>query len=609
MVRLEQARPVEDREPSPSLMAYRELVREHAAKLYEFAVLLVEQPSLAAALLEDALRRTWEALSKDDLFVEPDEMAYRWVARGAVERLTRSSGLRGYQPSTVGDERHLNAVGVLDRFAPDQRAAVLLAVRMGTAYRFAATATGLTEGRVRDLCFAARLEYAEAERRAQHSAEVAACTDQLPRLAARADGQLADREAGVLDEHLRTCAACAAALALYEDFGAALRELPLPAPEVDPLELALSLPDSRAQATGTKRLWQHARGPALLVALLIAGVYLFRWFSPPPAQTGVGRTTDLVYARAREGDALLVLESGSGRELGTLPLGTLDPKGWRVYSASVTCNGDSCETALRLTDTATGATQAASVLPGQLDVVAGDPARQRVYLADAADDWSHLVAYDLGAGAPFGSVSAPADIQEAFNPRRGALAPGAQALFTLGRASTGGLVLLRTDLDELKVTGFQPVEGPSETGVTLAAAPDGRGAFVYFPSGPALRGLDPSGEDPPAALDLRDAAIRPGEGFVPSGGTLLAINPNGLTLYCMLPTGGIAVVQSNPLTLLRVLNADQRFRSIGGSTDGRLLYGLGFDGSYRVLDAVDGTLVASRTGVRAGDLLQVDPGE
>ena len=103
--------------------------------------------------------------------------------------------------------------------------------------------------------------------------------------------------------------------------------------------------------------------------------------------------------------------------------------------------------------------------------------------------------------------------------------------------------------------------------------------------------------------------IRSGEGFVPSGGELLALSPDGTRLYCIVPSGGIAVVQRDSLAVLNILAPDQRFRSIGGSTDGRQLYGLGFDGTYRVIDPISGEIIFSRPGVRAADLLQVDMGE
>src|SRR5207249_8411660 len=135
-----------------------ELARAHALPLYELAVLLLEHPDIAWGVSQDALRRTWSSIAKDDLFVEPEEMLYRAVVRDAARRLSRP-GARGYQPPTTSDERQINAMGVVERFVPDQRAAVLLAVRMWSGYRFAATVSGLQEKRVRGRCSAARHEY------------------------------------------------------------------------------------------------------------------------------------------------------------------------------------------------------------------------------------------------------------------------------------------------------------------------------------------------------------------------------------------------------------------------------------------------------------------
>src|SRR2546426_6993233 len=168
-------------EVGPALEIYQDLARAHAQPLYELAVLLLEQPDIAWRVSEDALRRTWNSIAQDDLFVEPEEMLYRAVVREAARRLSHP-GSRGYQPPTTGDERHIDAMGVAERFVPDQRAAVLLAVRMGTGYRFAATVTGLNEGRVRDLCFAARREHSESQRHG--SSAPPACPNQLPLISA-----------------------------------------------------------------------------------------------------------------------------------------------------------------------------------------------------------------------------------------------------------------------------------------------------------------------------------------------------------------------------------------------------------------------------------------
>jgi WD40 repeat protein len=169
------------------------------------------------------------------------------------------------------------------------------------------------------------------------------------------------------------------------------------------------------------------------------------------------------------------------------------------------------------------------------------------------------------------------------------------------------LTLVRTDLETLTATSIQSVAGPPETGLSLWAAPDGTRAYVYFPSGPAIQRVNASGGGHSA--ELSGPGIRAGEGFVPSGGELVAMSPDGSRLYCLIPSGGIAVLQSESLALLNVLAPDQRFRSIGASSDGRQLYGLGFDGTYRVIDPTTGEIVFSRTGVRAADLLQVDMGE
>src|SRR5204863_9883881 len=110
---------------------------------------------------------------------------------------------------------------------------------------------------------------------------------------------------------------------------------------------------------------------------------------------------------------------------------------------------------------------------------------------------NQLIAFDLLRRKAIGSIGAPDGVEEAFEPQRSVLAASAPVLFTLGRASGGGLTLVRTDLETLTATAIQSVAGPPETGLTLSASPDGTRAYVYFPSGPAR------GYQPPTTSDER----------------------------------------------------------------------------------------------------------
>jgi hypothetical protein len=80
-------------------------------------------------------------------------------------------------------------------------------------------------------------------------------------------------------------------------------------------------------------------------------------------------------------------------------------------------------------------------------------------------------------------------------------------------------------------------------------------------------------------------------------------------MYVVLPSAGLAVVRQLPLETVREVATDRRYRSVAVSSDGRSLYALGFDGSYRVLDAETGTQRANRGQVQVGEILRVTPGE
>lgn len=599
-------------EETPTEVAYRELAHEHAVRLYHFVLLMVERPAVAQDVAARAWRQTWEALRRGQLYMDPDEMLYRYAAREAVRRLAGSRDLRGYQPPTTGDGRHITAVGVVDAFTPEQRAGIFLAAWAGMGYSFAGAASGLGEGRSRDVCFAARQEYREARQPGGEGASAAICSQITPRLSEDADGQLREQDRPEVEAHLAICPACAATLVLYEDFAAALRELRLPAAEPDPLEVALEAPRARPyrRPGGIRQALQVATGSAALLVLFVFGFFVFRWCEPPPVSTGVGRTPDVVYARASEGEGILVLDSGSGRELGRLPAGILSRNGWRVYSSSSLCGQEACTTSLVATDTATGEAAPAGHLEGRLRVVAVDDAEQMAYLADEDASGDRLVAFDLKDARATGVVTGPAEVAEAFNPSPYAVAPSSPTLFTLGRSRAGGgPAVVSTDLSSMKVTGWLSLEGVAELGIGLVAGPDGKSLFVYLPSGPVLQEVDPAAGRVLRTLSLGGPGETPEGAYIPQQSALIAADSQGEFLYLALPQGGVAVVSQEPLEVVREVAVDRRYRALAASTDGRLLYVLGFDESYRVLDSTTGEQIRSRSGVRAADFLQVNAGE
>lgn len=605
---------VEDSKPSAAtapqeettqLMAYRELAYQESQRLYEFAVLMVEDPDLAIELLRRALDRTWTAVRGRQIYMDIDEATYWNLCREATRRLARSKELRGYQPPTTSSDRHITAVGLLDGFSPEQRAAIFLAARFDTGYQFAGAGAGIGEARARDVIFAARQEYRSARERWEPLS--ADCSRLAPLLSAKADSQIRDADRAEVDAHVAHCSVCARTEALYQDFSAALKELRLPLAGIDLVEDALTIPAGRPDEKPSpwRRMLTWFGGPLALIPLFVVGFFVFRQCEPPPVETGVGRTSDIVFARATDGQSILVLESGSGRELSRLPAGLLAPNGHGVYGESARCTAANCQTMIQRTDTATGETSSVANLAGKLRLVAVDG--EAAYLADEDAGWNELVAVSLRDGTRQGAVSAPTGVNEAFGPRRSVVDPTRGKLFTLARsAESQGLVVLTTDLAKREITSSVPLQGAAELGAEMTRSADGNHLFVYSPEGPTVIDLKVGQNQPPTVLKLAGV---PGSAALPADGTLIAEDPRGEFLYVVLPSAGVAVLRQTPLELVTELATDRRYRAIGVSSDGGSLYTLGFDGAYRVLDAASGAQRANRGQLRAVDIIQVTPGE
>ncbi|MSQ24470.1 MAG: hypothetical protein EXR58_08010 [Chloroflexi bacterium] len=588
-------------------IAYRELVYHEAERLYEFAVLMVEKPIVAQELLMSAFERTWTSLRKDQIYMDVDEAAYWQVTREAAQLLGRT-GTRSFQPPTTSDDRHITAVGILDRFPAEQRAAIYLACRMGTDYQFAGASGGIGETRARDVIVAARQEYREA--REHWAPSVPDCSRITPFLSARADGQLHPQDRERVEAHLSSCPVCTSTARLFADFSTALKELRLPSPESDVVEDALGIATgqrAREAPSWRRRLVRLATGPLALIPFFIIGAFLLRRCEPVAVDTGLGRTNDIVYARATGGDSILVLDSGNGRELNRLPAGFLALSGIGVFGESPNCTAGGCRTTLLMTDTATGATSTIGNVAGHLHTVA--TTEQAAYLVDEDAAWNELVVVSLDRGSVTGRLRAPPEIQEAFGPRLPVLGRDGKTLLTLGRQSqVEGLALVSTDLSTLQVKSWLPLPGSTVLGVGLVPSRDGTHVFVYFPAGPTVLDVDLIKGETRQSLGIGEVGIAPGRTGADNVAKLIAADPKGELLYCALPSGGVAVVKAAPFALVSTLATDRQYRAVEVSSDGASLITLGFDGSYQLLDAATGKERYRRPQVRADDILQVNAG-
>ena len=245
-----------------------------------------------------------------------------------------------------------------------------------------------------------------------------------------------------------------------------------------------------------------------------------------------------------------------------------------------------------------------ATLPGKLRLVAVDD--RGAYVVDEDAGWNRLIVVGLSDGAVQGEIRAPDVSTEAFGPRRSVVDAESGRLFTLARhEDSERLELLGTDLRGREVTLRVPLEGIPDLGVGMVLSMDGKHVFVYFPAGPHLVDVDLLNQRA-SLLGLDQAGDNSG---LPAEGNLLAEDPKGKLLYLALPSAGVAVVSQSPLQPLRELATDRRYRAIGISSDGGSLYTLGFDGAYRVFDAVSGVQRATRGQLRAVDILQVTAGE
>jgi DNA-binding beta-propeller fold protein YncE len=594
---------------TPPLIAFRELVYDEGQRLYELAVLLLEDSAVAMQSVLQSLDRVWTSLQRRQLYMDADESAFWGVVRDAARRRGRSTEVRGFQPPTTGSDTHVTAVGVVNGFSPEQAAALYQVARLGSSYQFAGVISGLGEPRARDVLYAARQEFREA--REPFEPISAECSRLGPLISARVDGELRAAEAEQLDMHAATCPVCQATTRHFEEFNRAIRELRLPVPAVDVVEESLAIPAGRPdrRPTGWRRLLSLLAGPWGLIPFFIIGALILRQCSPAPVDVGSGRTSDLVYARSTDGRNILVIESGSGRELPvTIPAGALAPSGNRVVADAVSCAGAGCRTEVAVVDTATGERRPVGTVPGKLHTMAVG-ANEQAFLTDEEAGWNRLVAVGLADGRIIGEITAPPGVERAFGLQPRLYVPSTGMLFTLAQLEGQRSAILRTNLAELKVEGQVPLE-IDVRGASLAVSDAGNHLYVYLPAGPRVLDVDAASGRVVQSRELADGAPPGGAAAVVSAdATMLAADSKRDRLYAALPTGGVAVLDLPSLDTAKRLNPDQRYRSVGVSSDGGSLYTLGLDNTYRVLEADSGKERLHRNQVHADAILQVNAGE
>lgn len=591
-------------EELPVSIAYREMVNAEADRLYGVIALLLGQAAVAESLSLDAWRRVWQAYDRGQIFGDEEELLYRWGIRSALNRQSRSSDLRGYQPPTTGDDHWVTVMGIVQRLSPQQRAAVLLTIWGGVQRRTAALATAISEERVAEAAFVARQEYRLAK--GAPPPELPDCHEMGPLLAAQRDGTISSADESRVGGHLATCSVCQAAAAAYREFDEVLKGIAAPAASVDPVDAALDVPAAGpARPQGLRRVAGLASGPFVLTLVLIAAVLLFRDCGEVSIKAGAGRTSDLIFAR--DGAATIVLDAGSGREAGRLGLGVLSADGERLYGTRTGCRGQAGATAIWLGDLGTFQTTDVGCVGERVAALAVDGEEGLLYLTDAQAE--RLMAFDLKAQGLDSRVLRADGLARPFAPETALTTASRSILLTIasgGDADTTSLV--RTDLRSLTASTrtLSPDLGPGSLALTSSA--QGERVWIYEVDGGRIREVTSNGatrlgrlsENSPRSDSSGARTLRNGA---------LALSPDGARLFAVLSEGGIAVVSVERLEVDGTFAPESRYTAVAASTDGRYLFALQTDGTYVVLDAATGAERLRRARVQGREILQVNAGD
>jgi len=202
------------------------------------------------------------------------------------------------------------------------------------------------------------------------------------------------------------------------------------------------------------------------------------------------------------------------------------------------------------------------------------------------------------------TLDAPEGVTAAFSPRNAVLSSDGSTLFTLGTSADGQAAAVVTDAVGGRVArAIDLPGGPDEYAGQL---PVGGKLLAYQLTEATIHEVDPS-----SGAVRGSAQLDPEGGATPAGnetGTLTTA-VQGSVAYAVVPSGGIAKLQPDPIQATDRLAPDHHFRSVAASSDGSLLYTVESDGAYTVLQAPTGQQVLRRPNANATGLLQASAGE
>jgi outer membrane protein assembly factor BamB len=338
---------------------------------------------------------------------------------------------------------------------------------------------------------------------------------------------------------------------------------------------------------------------------IIVVAVAFRDCGDPTIKTGAGRTSDVAVARANA--SLVVLDTGTGREIGRVPVGVLTPNGERVYSTHAGCRGNAESTTLSRSEIATLKTEELGCIAGQVSAAAVDEAVNVVYVSDTAGQ--RLSGVDLQGLAVRSSVNAPPDQPALFDPRW--LVEDGASILAVGQVADGAasqsVIVRRVALPALDLSAGARFPAEDLTMIRLVPTSDGR-VLAYDASTGRLRELDVARGQLLSATDL------PGHQGVAEGRGSVAAHPIVLssderTLFAAVPEGGIVVLDIPGGQVIRRMNLEHHYLSIAlGSGDG-MIYAVESGNVYVVLDAASGKELIRRPNLPLSDILEVSRGQ
>jgi DNA-directed RNA polymerase specialized sigma24 family protein len=590
----------ETREQPAANATYEELVDDHGERLYGLVMLLLGDAAAAEAVILEAYRYTWDELDRGLIVGDQIETLFRAAIQRAIRRLSRSTELRGLLPATTADDHQVTAYGIVHQLIPEHRAAILGVLWGGLDYRLAGIASGTGAERTRDAIYSARQEYREAY---GAGADSPACREIAPALSLRADGELEGDELARAEAHLASCGTCPTTVAAFAEFTSTIRALRVPGAPDGLRGRLLAIPNQSTRPTGWRRLLGLATGPALLVIALGVGLFALQQCAEPTIKTGKGRTSDVIYA-SRGDEGTVILDAGSGRELGRLPLSVLGRAGHEAYGTGPRCGPGDTGTTIRAADAGTTELREIGCAEGNVKVLAADDITGRVLLGDALGNREQLLVFDVRQGRVISTITADETLTGVF---AGVveLAPDGTALVSTTAVAERGrarFAVAETDLEAQRIVGIAEIPEPCGADAALLA-PGRDEVYAYQPACGRLHELHPRSGRPSRSIDLGEASS------AGASRALLAAAPNSDLLYALVPGGGIVIVDRTQFQEVRRLNPERRATGIASSTDGAALYTTTDDGSYVVIDAGSGRTLLRRGNLGNLRIIQVNAGE